>query len=112
MLSSYQRIIPRLGVIVLTLLVASCQSTLLSLNNDIPINTELYLDNAFANYQEHAIETPEQVFAIDSDMKAMVRDKLLVIRDNKRRAKNLLKHLFSKENIDLAYKSSANLPRF
>ncbi|WP_206485744.1 tetratricopeptide repeat protein [Thalassotalea sp. G2M2-11] len=95
-------------IVVSSLLLVACQSTS-TVQNSIPVNDSLYLDHEFPNYQAQAIESEHDVFAIDDEMKEMVRSKLLVVRENKRRAKRLLDHIFSKKNIDLIYESSANL---
>lgn len=107
--------IPFNGLTVRTLLVfialstVSCQSTYSTNREFVPLNTKLYFDVAFPQFKSYEIETEDEVFALDDAMKAMVHDKLLSERDTKKRAKKLLKQLFSKENIDLAYKATANL---
>ncbi len=97
----------RLPVAVLMLLLISCQTT--TSNQKVAVNTALYLDQAFPNYQRYNIESEQDIFAIDQEMKAMVKDKLLIVRDSKKRAQALLKQLFAKENINLAYQNLANL---
>jgi Flp pilus assembly protein TadD len=69
----------------------------------------LYLDEQFETAQTRPIETEEEVFALDDEMKLMVSEKLLSVRAPNKRAKRLLRHIFSKDNIDLAYQSAANL---
>jgi len=96
-----------LVLVTLFMFLSACQSTSLQRTNIQPNYSDLYLDDAFK--QKHSIESAEEVFAIDDEMKRMVTEKLLPIRNSKERAKELLMHLFSKENINLAYKNSANL---
>jgi Flp pilus assembly protein TadD len=90
------------------LLIVSCQSTVTTVQNS-PIYTELYLDDKFESDQKFLIETEEEVFALDDEMKLMVAEKLLPVRAPNKRAKRLLRHIFSKDNIDLAYQSASNL---
>ncbi|MDG1753318.1 MAG: tetratricopeptide repeat protein [Thalassotalea sp.] len=94
--------------IISCLLIVSCQSTVNTVENS-PIYRELYLDEKFKSEQTLAIETEEEVFALDEEMKLMVSEKLLSVRAPNKRAKRLLRHIFSKGNIDLAYQSAANL---
>lgn len=96
-------------VFFLSVFLISCQSTSFYNRQQVEVNTNLYLDSSFKNYQQYNLETANEVFALDDEMKLLVSEKLLTIRDNKKRAQRLLKHIFSKDNIDLAYKSSANL---
>jgi tetratricopeptide (TPR) repeat protein len=101
-------VLTKFFIIVYFLLVVGCQTTSIKSTNS-PVFSELYLDEIFIGNQEFLIETENDVFAIDNEMQKMVADKLLPIRDNKKRAKKLLQHIFSKDNVDLAYQSSANL---
>jgi len=86
---------------------SACQSTSQQRATIQPDYNDLYLDDDFM--QNHHIESAEDVFAIDDEMQKMVIDKLLPIKSTKKRARKLLEHLFSKDNIALAYKNSANL---
>lgn len=95
-------------IIASCLFVVSCQSTT-DIAENSPIYTELYLDEQFKSNAPLIIETEEDVFALDDEMKLMVTEKLLSVRAPNKRAKRLLRHIFSKENIDLAYQSAANL---
>jgi tetratricopeptide (TPR) repeat protein len=98
----------RLLMILSCLFIVSCQSTIATTDNT-PIYTALYLDDKFDNDLAQKIETEEEVFALDDEMQLMVTEKLLSIRAPNKRAKRLLRHIFAKENIDLAYQSAANL---
>lgn len=104
----FDSILTKFFIIFYSLLLLGCQSTSIKTTNS-EIYTVLYLDDYFKGNQAFMIETENEVFSLDSEMQQMVKEKLLPIRDNKKRAKKLLKHIFSKDNIDLAYKSSANL---
>ena len=73
------------------------------------INSALYYDAAFPSYRNFPIETEDDIFAIDEQMRNMVKNQLLSERNIARRAKKLLSHIFANENIALAYQSSANL---
>lgn len=95
-------------VIVFCIFLVSCQSTVIPVAV-LPLNTDLYLDKNFENHELSEIETEEEVFALDDEMKLMVSENLLSVRAPNKRAKKLLRHLFSKDNIDLAYQSAANL---
>ena len=95
-------------LIVFCLIIISCQSTVTTAENS-PIYTEIYLDSKFENDMPLLIESEEEVFALDDEMKLMVTEKILPVRAPNKRAKRLLRHIFSKDNIDLAYQSAANL---
>ncbi|GLX80395.1 hypothetical protein tinsulaeT_37350 [Thalassotalea insulae] len=97
----------RLPILMLILLVVSCQTT--TSNEKVSVNTTLYIDEAFPKYQTFDIETEQDIFAIDQEMKEMVKEKLLVVRDSKKRAQELLKQLFKKDSINLSYQNLANL---
>ncbi|MFT5757018.1 MAG: tetratricopeptide (TPR) repeat protein [Alteromonadaceae bacterium] len=91
----------------LLVLLSACQNTnTVKYSN---VNNTLYLDTKFPNYQSINLESSQDVFAIDEDMKLMVKTKLIPERDTKKRALKLLKHIFSKDNIDLDYRSGANI---
>lgn len=88
---------------------SACQSTDLKPNSEFSVNVELYHDEVYSHFESYTVETEEEVFAISDEMRQMVHEKLTSERDIYKRAKKLLKHLFSKDNINLAYKSGANL---
>ncbi|GAA6204255.1 tetratricopeptide repeat protein [Thalassotalea sp. SU-HH00458] len=98
----------KLFIIFSWLFIVSCQSTIATSDNT-PIYNELYLDDEFEVDSAQSIESEEEVFALDDEMKLMVTEKLLSVRAPNKRAKRLLRHIFAKENIDLAYQSAANL---
>ncbi|MDT0601994.1 tetratricopeptide repeat protein [Thalassotalea castellviae] len=98
----------KLFIIFSWLFIVSCQSTIATSDNT-SIYNELYLDDEFEVDSAQSIESEEEVFALDDEMKLMVTEKLLSVRAPNKRAKRLLRHIFAKENIDLAYQSAANL---
>jgi len=95
--------------IFLLLLLSACQNTSMTRDSSVEVNHSLYLDNKFPNFQEVNIESSQDIFAIDDEMKLMVETKLTPERDTRKRASKLLKHIFAKDNIDLSYRSSANI---
>ena len=70
---------------------------------------DLYLDKQFPTYKNHIIETEEDIFLLDEKMRLMVKNKLKPIYDPRMRSMKLLKYIFDKENIALAYDSGANV---
>lgn len=94
------------GVITLLL---GC-SSLQTVRESAPDNYQQLLnDHAFPKYQEHYIETVDEVFALDRQMVDFVHKSLVPEKNYRRKAKKLLKHIFSKEDINLAYQNNANL---
>jgi len=96
-------------LLVCSIAVSACQSTEQSQTTKLQVNKKLYHDEAFLGYAQLAIESEQEVFAIDDEMKNMVANKLSKERDISRRAKKLLKHIFAKDSVDIAYQSGANL---
>ena len=90
-------------------LLFSCQS-----NNDysasakIPVES-LYLDQHFTVPTSFNIESEHEIFMLDDEMLFMVENTLNTIPNVKKKAKKLLRHIFSKEKIALSYSSNANL---
>ena len=70
---------------------------------------ELLQDQNFKGFEAVNIESEQEVFRIDSEMREMVRKKLVPIKGSRERTKKLIEHLFANDNIDLAYQSGANL---
>jgi len=93
---------------ILFLLIA-CQSTN-SLNNNYTIDNEtrFYLDEKFNGYQHVLVESEAEIFALSEKMKIMART-IALERDARKKANKLLEIFFNPENIDLAYKSEANV---
>jgi len=95
--------------ILFSLSLLACQSTTSNNIDSIIQPTYLYLDDDFNTSQKIIIETEDDVFGLDEQMSAMVTNKLLPIRDPKKRANKLLRNIFANESVNLAYKSDANL---
>jgi len=94
--------------IVLALL-SGCQSPPGYKQAPTEFNSSLYLDEKFENHNAVYIESEETIFALDNDMKVMVVEKLINERDNRKKAKKLLKHFFNSEQVSLAYNAGANV---
>ncbi|MBA6390917.1 tetratricopeptide repeat protein [Colwellia sp. BRX10-3] len=67
-----------------------------------------FLDEKFMGYQAIFIETENEIFALSAEMKKMAK-KIGSERDTRKKTKKLLQYFFSPENINLAYKSGANV---
>ncbi|NQZ21997.1 MAG: hypothetical protein HRT53_08060 [Colwellia sp.] len=94
---------------VFLLLLNGCQNGL-EIDDALLVNIDdLYLDKQFPTYKSHIIETAEDIFLLDEKMRLMVKNKLKPIYDPRMRSMKLLKHIFDKENIALAYDSGANV---
>lgn len=87
----------------------ACQSTPNYQQAANKSSSSLYLDEKFENFESIYIESEKEIFALDDEMKAMVKEKLLSERDDKRKATKLLKHFFNSEQMSLAYKAGANV---
>jgi len=92
------------------LLIPACQSiSLLSQSNHIPLREDLFNDLAFPHYTQTPIETEQQIFSLDDDIKRVVVDRILPVKDPQKRAKRLLRQIFKNRSIGIVYSSSANL---
>lgn len=91
------------------LLLMACQSTnsLKSYQVKSPARS-FYLDKKFKGYQNIAIETETEIFALSEDMQQMVKS-ISTERDTREKTDQLLKQFFSPEKINLAYQSGANV---
>ncbi|MCJ8295352.1 MAG: tetratricopeptide repeat protein, partial [Colwellia sp.] len=69
----------------------------------------LYLDSHFYSENPISIETEQEIFQLDDDMRAMVQAKLINNLPAHKKALILLKHLFDEEHIALSYESNANV---
>ncbi|GHE82488.1 tetratricopeptide repeat protein [Thalassotalea profundi] len=93
----------------LCLILSSCASApIFNVKNVSNIQT-LYLDDYFPGYSSIDIESEDDVFSLDDEMKEMVQTQLLGENDPYQRSKKLLTHIFSREHLDIAYQNSANL---
>lgn len=90
-------------------LLTACQSAPKFMQSKQLSNTLLYVDDKFNNYNDIYIESEEEIFALDDDMQKLVEEKLKNERDNRRKAKKLLKHFFNPEQVGLAYRAGANV---
>lgn len=72
------------------------------------INT-LYLDQKFSKPVSFEIESEHDIFMLDSDMIALVNEKLKKSYSPLKKSEALLHHIFSQDNIALSYLSDANI---
>ena len=94
-------------IICFAIIVSGCQSSPSSLHGST-IEPPL-LDEKFPGYQNFYVESEDEIFALDDDMKLMVAEKLTPEQNIKRRALKLLKFIFNSENISLTYARNANV---
>jgi tetratricopeptide (TPR) repeat protein len=90
-------------------LLLSCQS-----NKNIHVGQtssaeNLYLDDKFIAISPAVIETEQEIFKLDDDMRAMVQAKLVNNLSAEDKTRILLEHLFNEENIALRYEGNANV---
>ena len=104
-----QFIIMSIVVSIVLALLSGCQSSPGYEQAATEFNSSLYLDEKFENHNAVYIESEETIFALDDDMKVMVVEKLINERDNRKKAKKLLKHFFNSEQVSLAYNAGANV---
>ena len=104
-----QFIIMSIVVSIVLALLSGCQSPPGYKQAATEFNSSLYLDEKFENHNTVYIESEETIFALDDDMKVMVAEKLINERDNRKKAKKLLKHFFNSEQVSLAYNAGANV---
>ena len=104
-----QFIIMSIVVSIVLALLSGCQSPSGYKQAATEFNSSLYLDEKFENHNAVYIESEETIFALDDDMKVMVAEKLINERDNRKKAKKLLKHFFNSEQVSLAYNAGANV---
>lgn len=74
----------------------------------IKTNETLYLDNAFPKYIDIPIESEQEIFAINDEMKLMVETRLKPEKDIRKRALKLLEQIFSNDGSSLDYLYGAN----
>jgi len=91
------------------ILLNGCQSSLKIDSEFLAKVDGLYLDKEFPSYKSYPIETPEDIFLLDEEMRLMVKNKLKPIHDHRKRSMKLLQHIFDQENIALTYESGANV---
>jgi tetratricopeptide (TPR) repeat protein len=97
-------------VVCLTLtLLAGCKSTFSYQQVSQKLIPALYIDDKFAGFEDIYIESEEEIFALDEDMKALVTRSLINERDSRKKARKLLRHFFDSEQVNLAYSAGANV---
>lgn len=92
----------------LSFTIVSCTSTDVFKPTTVE-TSNLFYDQAFSHYNEVEIESEQQIFALDKDMKSFVAQKLLTTKDSHERAKRLLVRLFNSSSTSLRYQNGANL---
>ncbi|WDE02873.1 tetratricopeptide repeat protein [Thalassomonas viridans] len=92
-----------------SLFLVACQSTKVAHSPAIQAEANLYLDTHFPGYEQRAVETAEEIFAIDDEMRQMIAEQVAPEKSFKKRAVKLLQQIFKKDNLGLAYRSSANV---
>jgi tetratricopeptide (TPR) repeat protein len=88
---------------------SACQSTNNFNYKKIIVDESIYVDELFPNYQSVKIETQENIFALDDQMRLMVKEKLMTEPDIQKRSMRLLKQIFDQTKVALAYNSTANI---
>jgi tetratricopeptide (TPR) repeat protein len=87
----------------------SCKSSSENINyTGITVNS-LYLDHQFTKPSSFTLESKEEIFMLDHEMIAMVEKKIKRSYSAQKKAKLLLEHIFSQDNIALSYLSNANV---
>lgn len=91
-----------------TALLFSCQS-----NNNVTHQLKnvdiLYLDQQYSLSSQDKIESEHEIFMLDAEMVQMVADKLKPANSTEKKARLLLEHIFSQDNIALSYANNANV---
>lgn len=96
-------------ILSLALGLSACQSTLQHTYFDNEQLPPIYIDNEFSGFEDVLVETDEQIFAIEDNIKNVVKNKLAPIRDTREKATALLRHIFSKDKDSFSYQSGANV---
>jgi len=90
-------------------LLFSCQSSSDPLDySQVKVNS-LYIDHQFTKPDLFEVESEQEIFMLDEEMIALVDTKLKSSYSPKKKAKILLDHIFSQDNIALSYTSNANV---
>ena len=90
-------------------LLFACQSNNSNLTGSAFPSTSLYLDHQFIIPPLFNIESEQEIFMLDDEMRFMVENNLNNTRSHREKAMRLLKHIFSEEDIALSYSNNANL---
>ena len=96
-------------IVIIVLCLSACQSTQLYQSNSAEnLHMQINEDNQFKGFKLIPIETENDIFALSEEMKLMAKN-ISLLRDPHTKATQLIKQFFSPENINLAYKSGANV---
>lgn len=71
-----------------------------------PLSKDIYLDHHFI--RESDIESPEQIFAINNEIRSYVKRRLTPLPSAKEKSKRLIKDLFSEQHFNIKYLHHAN----
>ena len=98
--------------VILTILcisVAGCKSTgdISAKQHNNP--TTLLKKDLFAGHQNIDVETQEEIFALNDEVKSLVKTKVLADRDFQSRSIKLIEFIFGTDSKGLAYRSNATL---
>ena len=90
-------------------LLAACQSMNAPQNNySNAAKTNLFLDDEFSGYENIVIESENEIFALSEEMKTMAK-RVGLERGARNKATTLINHFFNPENINLTYRTGANV---
>jgi len=90
-------------------LLSGCGSLSNVYHQSITNTDELYNDKAYPTADTFIIETEDELFALDDEMRNMVKYVLKPERDQEKKARLLLEYIFSSNHISMSYDSGANL---
>ena len=86
-----------------------CQSTS-ETQHGTPFNHgDLLDDSLFSEHQNIQIETPEEIFALNDEMRQVVKDITRHENSHFSKAHQIINHIFNEDNVGLAYRSNANV---
>jgi len=91
------------------LILSGCQSTAEIKTGSQFNQNDLLNDQLFSNHQDIQIETPEEIFAINDEMRRVVKKITGQEESYSTKARNIIKHIFNEDNVGLAYRSNANV---
>ena len=86
-----------------------CSSVTTSQSELLQQSKYLYADHKFPLANNIVIESQDEIFAIDQEMKSMVNYILRKTRNEEEKAKLLLQYIFSSNHINISYDSYANV---
>ncbi len=97
-----------LSIILCSLVLSACADSN-QLKVDQVQTSNLFYDKVFEQASEVAIESEQEIYKLDAEMRAFVSESLLRVVDPHERAKYLLVKLFNKSPESLRYRTGANL---